>query len=93
MSGLRKESAITPYPLDPDIAAAVLAARKNDVTAIDDLALEMADHLADQVTHEEASSESVCAAAKKSCPRPLLQRAREARTARRSRPEPDGVPR
>ena len=29
----------TPYPLDPDVAAAVLAALKNKVTRIDDLAL------------------------------------------------------
>jgi hypothetical protein len=57
---LRKELAITPYPLDPDFAAAVLAALKNDVTAIDDLALEIADHLADQVANEKGLSESVC---------------------------------
>ena len=55
MSELWKELAVTPYPLDPDIAAAVLAARRDDVTAIDDLAVEMADHFADQVMHEEGS--------------------------------------
>ena len=55
MSEFRKELAVTPYPLDPDIAAAVLAARRNDVIAIDDLAVEMADHFADQVMHEEGS--------------------------------------
>ena len=52
--------AITPYPLDPDFAAAVLAALKNDVTAIDDLALEIADHFTDQVANEKGLSESVC---------------------------------
>jgi hypothetical protein len=55
MSELWKELAVTPYPLDPDISAAVLAARRNDVTAIDDLAVEMADHFEDQVMHEEGS--------------------------------------
>jgi|GEM_PF-5807416 len=68
MYGFWKELAVTPYPLDPDIAAAVRTARKNDVTAIDDLALEMADHSADQVTHEEGSSESACARLKRAVP-------------------------
>ena len=45
MSELWKALAVTPHPLDPDIATAVLAARKYDVTSIDDLAFDMADHL------------------------------------------------
>ena len=61
---LWKGLADTPYPLEPDIAAAVSSALRNDVTSFDDLVLEIADResnrSADQVTNEEGLSESAC---------------------------------
>jgi hypothetical protein len=52
----------TAYPLDPDIAAAVSWALRNEVTGIDDLASAIAGQqpnpFADQVTNEKAPSET-----------------------------------
>ena len=56
-----KGLADTPYPLEPDIAAAVSSALRNDVTSFDDIALGITDREsnrpADQVANEEGSTE------------------------------------
>ena len=58
---LWKGLADTPYPLEPDIAAAVSSALRNDVTSFQDLALEIADResnrSADEIANEEESNE------------------------------------